>query len=266
MGVWRSASHQTIMKRKVFIFATVGIICVGLFWGFRKAYNKLYRLSHEISCLYEIQTMDNQSSVDILPHNVLCLGNSITHHTPNEKIGWYSDWGMAASTPEKDYCHQLEAMLKTKNNSSTVTPLNIAYWERNLNCNIDSILDGNLQGKDIVVIRLGENVQDVGLFQSKINELITICKKQTDKIIITGCFWEDAKKEECIIRAAYLSNIRYVPLFWIATNHKEAAYPKRTDKIKDQNGSEYTLTHSGVLIHPSDSAMRMIAECIYNCL
>ena len=37
-----------------------------------------------------------------------------------------------------------------------VTPLNIAYWERNLNCNIDSLIGTHVTDKDVIVIRLGE--------------------------------------------------------------------------------------------------------------
>ena len=67
---------------------------------------------------------------------------------------------MAASKEENDYCHQLEKMLSQNRPGTVVTPLNIAYWERNLNCNIDSLIGTHVTDKDVIVIRLGENVQD----------------------------------------------------------------------------------------------------------
>ena len=70
-------------------------------------------------------------------YKVLCLGNSITRHEYSESVEWYSDWGMAASKPENDYCHVLESLLNEKHPGSTVTPLNIAAWERSLSDDIE---------------------------------------------------------------------------------------------------------------------------------
>ena len=257
------------MKRKILyaVIITAGLL---LLWGVGKigyrVYHKITVLSNEVAGLYESLTINDISKNDTLPHHILCLGNSITRHFPKEDIGWFSDWGMAASCIEKDYCHQLQKMLKERNSASTVTPLNIAYWERNLLCSIDSLIKDSLQGKDIVVIRLGENVENKELFRTKILELVNACKKQTDNIIITGCFWEDSDKETSLIRAARINRLKYVPLYWISRNYKDEAYPKSTDKINDLKNGTYTLNHKDVLIHPGDEGMRMIAESIFNAL
>ena len=63
----------------------------------------------------------------------VCCTNSYAQWKPvGNRI--VSEWGMAASKEENDYCHQLEKMLSQNYPNTTVTPLNIAYWERNLNC------------------------------------------------------------------------------------------------------------------------------------
>ncbi len=45
---------------------------------------------------------------------VLVLGNSITKHAPNSSLGWAGDWGMAATGADKDYYHQLQAKVNEK--------------------------------------------------------------------------------------------------------------------------------------------------------
>ena len=38
---------------------------------------------------------------------VLILGNSITLHEIKTEIGWENNWGMAASSEDKDYVHSI---------------------------------------------------------------------------------------------------------------------------------------------------------------
>ena len=39
---------------------------------------------------------------------ILFVGNSITLHGPRPQIGWTNNWGMAASSLDKDYVHLLQ--------------------------------------------------------------------------------------------------------------------------------------------------------------
>lgn len=59
---------------------------------------------------------------------ILFVGNSITRHAPKEEIGWYGDWGMAASCREKDYVHQVVSeMIRCTGNVSVF--INAAHSE-----------------------------------------------------------------------------------------------------------------------------------------
>lgn len=196
------------------------------------------------------------------PHQVLCLGNSMTLHAPNENVGWFSDWGMAASCRENDYCHILDKELKQRNKNSSVTPLNIAFWERNPYCNIDSLICRYLDGKDMVIIRLGENVRDIEAFRERIQDLIEVCLKQTSNVIVTGCFWPDAEKDAILKEAALSNKLPFIPLDWILMEHEDIAYPSRDESICGLDGTPYKLTNTEVLRHPGDEGMRMIAESI----
>ena len=204
------------------------------------------------------------------PHNVndplqvLCLGNSITKHPIKEDIEWFSDWGMAASNIEYDYCHQLEKMLSQNRPGTVVTPLNIAYWERNLNCNIDSLIGTHVTDKDVIVIRLVENVQDKEAFKSGILRLVEYCKRKADKVVITGCFWKDEEKERAIINAAHMHGLTFIPIDWIDRLYDSR--PKVGDTLYDIHGKPYTVIKDFIIAHPDDKGMKKIAEAIYRVL
>ena len=51
---------------------------------------------------------------------VLFAGNSITRHGPKEEIGWYGDYGMAASCEENDYVHVMMAAIREKTTYSHI--------------------------------------------------------------------------------------------------------------------------------------------------
>lgn len=91
---------------------------------------------------------------------VVCIGNSITLHKENENVGWKSRHGMAASRRENDYVHRLESMLRENNDSTVVYPANIGEWEITPNKNLDSLLADAVKDADVIVVRLGENMDN----------------------------------------------------------------------------------------------------------
>lgn len=189
---------------------------------------------------------------------VLCLGNSITRHEYAPSIEWFSAWGMAASKEENDYCHQLERMLCQQRPSSKVTPLNIADWERNLSMNLNTLLDQHCKDKDVIVIRLGENVADKTAFKTAIGRLVSYCKKQAKHVFITGCFWKDDEKEAAIKQAATAYGIPYVDLRGI--DQVGVTRPSTGDILYDLDGKPYTITKDFIIAHPNDKGMKRIAE------
>lgn len=192
---------------------------------------------------------------------VLCLGNSITHHDYDASVGWYGNWGMAASKAENDYCHQLQTMLSSHHAGTVVTPLNIAYWERNLGCNIDSLIGSYAKGKDIIVIRLGDNVSDKTAFKGALLHLVKYCKEKAPRVVITGCYWEDADKEAAIKAVAHAEGIAYIPLSYI--DKEDGARATTSDTFYSTSGNAYKVTNDAVLAHPGDNGMLRIAQAIY---
>lgn len=198
-------------------------------------------------------------------HHVLCLGNSITRHTPYDAVNWYSDHGMAASKPENDYCHVLQTLMRQHNPETTVTPLNIADWERDFSLNLENRLKAYCTGKDIIVIRLGENVpeENESGFSAALSKLIEYCQQYTEHIVLTGEYWPSKVKEKAVTDNAAKYDLPYVRIDWIWENHKEECSPKEGDTIYDKDGKPYQIVGNFILTHPNDKGMEYIAKAIY---
>lgn len=180
---------------------------------------------------------------------ILIVGNSITRHGPKADIGWDRDWGMAASSPEKDYVHRLFSMLGDRDVFIRIRQS--AEWERGLRC--DGILD-RFDGErdfdaDVVVFRLGENVpkDDKHLFEDGLRKFIAhVCPHS--KVLFTTCFWENPTVDDAIVKVAAERNEICV----------DGCFSK-----DEKNMAIGQFEHSGVAHHPSDEGMLMIAQAIF---
>ena len=202
--------------------------------------------------------------MDSLPHHVICLGNSITLHYPLDDVNWYSQHGMAASKPENDYCHVLEKLLHRHNDASTVTAFNFSDWERNFDLNVDSVLREPLQGKDIIVIRIGENVRNVERFSEALSRVVEYCQQYTPNVVLTSMYWPHAGKELAIMTNARKYGLRYVPIYWIWNLFQEECSPKEGDILYNVKGEPYPIKGKFILTHPNDKGMYLIAKSIYS--
>ena len=194
------------------------------------------------------------------PLKVVCLGNSITRHGYLPDVEWYSDWGMAASKPENDYCHVLERELQTFNKRTCVHPQNIYPFERNPYCDIDSLIGKTCAEADIIVLRICENVNDIDAFKKNFPRLVEYCLGITPHVIVSGAFWPHEKKERILVSAAERHALEFVPLSWIT--YQSDVYPKKGDILYDIDGKQYPITKEFIITHPNDKGMRAIATAL----
>lgn len=185
---------------------------------------------------------------------VLFIGNSITLHEKASSIGWDCEWGMAVSSQDKDYVHQVLATLRERFGEIAYCIVNAAEWERNFSD--ESVLSLYEKVKnfkaDTVIFRLGENVNREKLktedFASAFERFVRYVAEQAKKVIITDTFWECEA---------------------ISAPMKEVAIRLGTDFISisdlgyhGENKAIGLFEHKGVASHPGDLGMRRIAERI----
>lgn len=192
----------------------------------------------------------------VKPFNrVLILGNSITQHSPAPEVGWYGNWGMAASAPEKDFVHLLTDQLEATNPQVHVKHQNISdfeknYWQYDLS-GLDTLRSFNA---DLLILRIGENV-DIALigqhdFKQHYTALIHYFKQQNPKIkiICAAGFWESKPIETIIAACSTETGSSYVQL----------------SSLSDISYTAWGLfSNYGVATHPSDKGMQAIADLIW---
>lgn len=211
---------------------------------------------------------DFMARSDSAEHHLLCLGNSITLHYPASTIPgadpfWRGEWGMCASRRDSDYVHRLEKLLQKTNAKSTVVGENIAAYERDFSLDLDSLIGKLCQGKDIIILKIGENVIDTEGYYKGFKRLADYCLRFTPHVYIAGSYWKNVEKERAMVSVARECHLPYIPLFWIDELYRDQTNFKVGDTIYDIKGTPYPIATDFIITHPNDKGMQMIADAIY---
>jgi hypothetical protein len=153
------------------------------------------------------------SQRDSIPSRVLILGNSITWHGAKASVGWTGNWGMAASSAEKDYVHLLESRIKNDHPNTSFKAGNIAAtFERQFwNYNVSDFKDFSDFNADLILLVIGENINDAmavknGLdhhLEQLVRELSTGKKP---KVCLVGSFWPNQHIDQIMKTTAERNN------------------------------------------------------------
>lgn len=200
----------------------------------------------------------------IKANRILFLGNSITLHGPAPAIGWLGNWGMAASTQDRDYVHLvLKAIAQTAGQEPQSLVANLARFEREYaTYDLDSGLKRELAFQaDLVILAIGENVpaltseQARTTFQTSLTKLLRKLKDNGDPVIVVRtCFWPDRTKDAILEHACKAVGGIFVDASALG---KDAANYAR---------SERQFTHAGVAAHPGDRGMQALADALLKAL
>ena len=187
---------------------------------------------------------------------ILFLGNSITKHAPSPAIGWHGNWGMAASSVDKDYVHRTMAKVWEVAPDTSFMVTQIALWEREYwNENLmEEKFQPTIDFKaDIIIMRAVENVREIEhegyTFEKGYKALLDKVAKKDAKIVLTNSFWQQKEKNDIIENIAKERNYKFADVCI-------GAYDRYTAKG--------LFEHSGVAAHPGDEGMEEIAIRIFN--
>lgn len=194
--------------------------------------------------------------------NMFMLGNSILQHGKAEGIGWYGNWGMAASAEELDYAHRLQYYLSDKYGEVEFKKCNFAEFERAIATTTDftsyfnwikSIMDGMSSTPEIITIQMGENVtiDNRNTYKAAVIQLVKFLRENVPDANIVVCtpFWGGSGKVDGMKDAAEELGVRVAYLHTLNTNENKAIGK---------------FENSGVARHPGDTGMDNIAKLIYD--
>ncbi|WP_154855176.1 SGNH/GDSL hydrolase family protein [Cyclobacterium xiamenense] len=138
---------------------------------------------------------------------ILVIGNSITYHPPEPAIGWNADWGMAASSPERDYFSRLKDSLQLHMPDLEMIRENVFPFERSF-ASLDQSQYQELRefDADLLVIRLGENVSPSALrewnFSEALQDFSAYLVPSEARVILTTTFWPNPEVNQHLRHAA----------------------------------------------------------------
>lgn len=200
------------------------------------------------------------SGETLAPQKVLFVGNSLTLHGPKPDIDWHGNWGMAASSQEKDYVHLVTQALTETQGLPPVTMIkNVADFERAY-ANYDiagKFADAAAFKADLVILCIGENVaalktpEATAKYQEQVTALLkTLRANPKAKIIVRSSFWANEAKDTAMRKACASVGGTFVDISALSKDEQNFARSERPYK------------HAGVANHPGDRGMAAIAEAI----
>ena len=184
---------------------------------------------------------------------VVVLGNSIVKHEPNTTLGWTGNWGMAASSEDKDFVHLLIKDIQLKNPTVVIKFRNIATFEGSYSTYDLSQLD-DLKNPDLLIVKLSENVDDATAVKNNFityyDKLIKYLAPQDKQIkIITDGFFNKPVVNALVKDYASKNSYPFVQISDLSI------YPSAT--------AAGLFANSGVAKHPSDQGMALIEQRIW---
>ncbi len=245
----------------------------GRFANAQEALNAALGVNQQTDTTSTVETTPSDATVpaQVIPgietvkngtYNVLAIGNSITLHPVCSY--WWGSWGMAASSMDKDYIHQVQAGLLQKYETVNLDIISVQSWETSSARSKQlSKFDAKLANDyDLIIIQLGENVNNMSTFKKDFSKLVSYVKNAQPeaKVVIVGDYWYRDGRDAAKIDVAAKQGCAYADISYI--RGKKAYRATSGSEVLGDDKKLHKIYNSAVLKHPNDAGMEYIANKI----
>lgn len=197
---------------------------------------------------------------------IVFIGNSITRHGPKADIGWTDNFGMAASSLERDYVHLVVSKVAEATGTKPEFMIEgAAQFEREFKTMpVDGMIERCRNFRpDSVVLAIGENVpnlatdEDKAKFKAVVLSLISGIKgtnNPSPAIFIRSSFWPEKVRDSILSEISRETGGVFLDIS--ALGRDETNFAR----------SERKFLNDGVAAHPGDKGMQGIANAIWSAM
>lgn len=192
---------------------------------------------------------------------VLVLGNSLTIHPASVELEWPGEWGMAASSADRDYVHQLAAHLQQATGRPPALRVrNIADFERGYTTYnfTEELAEDRGFRPTLIVLAIGENMAPLATDDAEQRLYAAVCqlleeltRDQPATVVVRSGFWRNPRRDRALASAACSTRALFVDCGDLGAVPDNAAR------------SERDFRHAAVGAHPGDRGMAAIAARIW---
>ena len=210
------------------------------------------------------------------PIKILVLGNSITQHQPSESLGWKGNWGMAATSEDKDYFHILSRYVKEIYPDAKIEIAAGHPFEKNF-YNLSNVSQLDYKAlvdfdADVIISSIGANINNSAnendsafVSDQKFNPLhyiniIDYFNVYGDMKVIPVATTLTGPENISVIKQAADSKGWNLISCTDLSDEKYTAVPYKDAAVFGENVAE------GVLRHPGDLGMQEMADRIWTAL
>lgn len=215
----------------------------------------------------ETENNDNPQTIKATEEtfDYVAMGNSITCNEISDL--WWGDWGMAASSEDKDYVHIVSEWLSDQSAKPvTTTVLDLKKWE--LAAQRDDMLLEYEQyfneNTDLITIQTGENITEhKNTLGSDYPNLISVLQEKAPnaQILMLGeMLWPSEDIEAAKRSACEQYGITFVDMTEFLNGYETSYKSYIGAPVLGLDGKSYTIANEVVAAHPNDAGMACIAQ------